>query len=76
MSCYQHTHARTHVRKLAHISYTVYTTDGEIPPPRDPEVCDPACALGQCCINGRCHCFNSEEISMMPCPGIILYWIY
>ena len=64
---------------------STFTLDGDEPQFIAPEVCDPECDLGQCCINGQCHCFNSDTVSTEPCEGIIVFvfhknskkfWVY
>ena len=33
-------------------------------------VCLPECKRGQCCVDGKCYCFDAVNNRMKECPGI------
>ena len=33
-------------------------------------VCFPECKPGQCCMDGKCYCFDADNNTMKECPGM------
>ena len=54
--------------------YEFYNAGAE--PNDTSQLCHPKCKPGQCCMNGKCLCFDSNATKVLNCKGLFVLRIH